>query len=166
MQKSPQFMSVVSSKFSKSFTRNNGWRSRGYLPHFEEGEVPQSITFRLMDSLPAEKLIELEDEVKNLSRTHAEHRRRMRIEDYLDNGKGSQWLSLPPVATIVEQSLMFFDGTKYRLHGWVVMPNHVHTLITLHAHFGLSEILHSWKSYTSKKANDFIGREGEFWQNE
>jgi hypothetical protein len=29
------------------------WHSRGYLPHWEAGEVAQSITFRLADSLPA-----------------------------------------------------------------------------------------------------------------
>jgi hypothetical protein len=29
-----------------------GWHSRGYLPHFDGGEVPQFITFRLADSMP------------------------------------------------------------------------------------------------------------------
>src|SRR4051812_48599160 len=29
-----------------------GWHSRGYLPHFDAGEVFQSITFRLLDSMP------------------------------------------------------------------------------------------------------------------
>ncbi len=29
-----------------------GWRSRGYLPHFEDGETAQTINLRLADSLP------------------------------------------------------------------------------------------------------------------
>src|SRR5713101_3253299 len=29
-----------------------GWHSRGYLPHFDGGSIPQGVTFRLFDSLP------------------------------------------------------------------------------------------------------------------
>ena len=32
--------------------------------------------------------------------------------------------------------------------------------------FELSGILHSWKSYTSTKANKLLGRTGDFWQSE
>jgi len=35
-----------------------GWHSRGYLPHFDAGEVFQSITFRLHDSMP-QSLLEM-----------------------------------------------------------------------------------------------------------
>src|SRR5260221_11612288 len=34
-----------------------GWHSRWYLPHFDAGEVFQSITFRLSDSMPQELLM-------------------------------------------------------------------------------------------------------------
>jgi len=40
--------------------KNNEWRSRGYLPHRDRIGLLQSITFRLADSLPQEKLRELE----------------------------------------------------------------------------------------------------------
>ena len=36
----------------KNVLRPAGWHSRGYLPHYDGGEVPQFITFRLGDSLP------------------------------------------------------------------------------------------------------------------
>jgi len=43
-----------------------GWRSRGYLPHYDGGEIAQFITTRLCDSMPREVLerwrIELEKE--------------------------------------------------------------------------------------------------------
>jgi hypothetical protein len=29
-----------------------GWHSRGYLPHFDAGEIFQSVTLRLHDSMP------------------------------------------------------------------------------------------------------------------
>jgi len=32
--------------------KDAGWHSRGYLPHFDAGEIAQTITFRLADSLP------------------------------------------------------------------------------------------------------------------
>jgi hypothetical protein len=34
------------------YSESVGWQSRGYLPHFDVGEIPQVITFRLYDSLP------------------------------------------------------------------------------------------------------------------
>jgi REP element-mobilizing transposase RayT len=46
------------------------------------------------------------------------------------------------------------------------MPNHVHALIETRAGFPLSDVLHSWKSFSSKEANKLIGRTGEFWQRE
>ena len=36
-----------------------GWYSRGYLPHFDAGQILQSITFRLADALPQDKLDQL-----------------------------------------------------------------------------------------------------------
>jgi len=44
---------------------NNEWRSRGYLPHRDRIGLLQSITIRLADSLPQEKLRELEEELED-----------------------------------------------------------------------------------------------------
>jgi len=49
----------------------------------------------------------------------------------------------------VEQSLFHFDGQRYRLHEFVVAPNHVHALVSPSGERALSEILHSWKSFTA-----------------
>jgi hypothetical protein len=46
--------------------KNNEWRSRGYLPHRDRIGLLQSITFRLADSLPQEKLRELEEELERM----------------------------------------------------------------------------------------------------
>jgi REP element-mobilizing transposase RayT len=64
----------------------------------------------------------------------------------------------------VENALLFFDGERYRMHAWVVMPNHVHALFTPLNGLGLAEILRSWKSFTSKEANKLLGQTGHFWQ--
>jgi len=92
--------------------------------------------------------------------------RRKRIEAALDAGYGKCHMNRPDIATLVENALLHFDGTRYRLHAWVIMPNHVHVLATpLHGN-SLSAIVHSWKSYTAKEANRILGREGAFWLEE
>jgi putative DNA methylase len=67
------------------------------------------------------------------------------------------------VATLVQDAFLHFDGERYRLLAWVIMPNHVHVIIeTMKAH-SLSKVVHSWKSYTANFANRILQREGAFW---
>src|SRR5690242_1127859 len=106
------------------------WHSRGYLPHWEAGEVPQSITFRLADSLPATALQRLRNELAHLEEADAASERRMRVEHALDSGYGNAALADSRIATVVEYSLRYSDGDRYRLHAWAIMPNHVHVLAT------------------------------------
>ncbi|MCF7668200.1 MAG: DUF1156 domain-containing protein [Verrucomicrobia bacterium] len=142
--------------------------TRGYLPHWEAGSRSQSITFRLADSLPQTVLEKLEAEI--LNSTEEEHtwevERRKRIERYLDAGHGSCALQRPEIAELVENALLYFDGMRYNLHAWTIMPNHVHVLITPLHENSISSILHSWKSFTAKKSNKLLGHNGKFWQEE
>jgi REP element-mobilizing transposase RayT len=64
---------------------------------------------------------------------------------------------------MVQKSLHHFDGQRYWISAWVVMPNHVHMLLTPNAKWPLSQILQSFKSYTSHEANKILGRRGQFW---
>ena len=136
---------------------------RTHLPHFEAGAVPQHICFRLADSLPQDLLLQWEEELQRLAEHDRETERRRRIEAALDRGYGACWLHRPAVAALVRDALLHFDGTRYRLHEWVIMPNHVHVLATPLHGFSLSSIVHSWKSYTAKQANKVLKRQGEFW---
>ena len=141
-----------------------GWHSRGYMPHFDAGEIPQAITFRLAGSLPKERLDAWREELSILPADKSDIERRRRIEAYLDAGHGEVWLANPRIAAIVEDAILYFDGERYYLHAWVIMPNHVHVLITPRQEYRLSDIMHSWKSFTAKKANRVLGRSGSFWQ--
>ena len=133
------------------------------LPHFEAGEVPQHICFRLADSLPQSLLREWEEELQRLPETEQQNERRQRIEAALDQGHGVCWLQRPEIATLVRGALCHFNGDRYRLHGWVIMPNHVHVLVTPLGDHSLSGVVHSWKSYTATQANKLLGRSGPFW---
>ncbi len=143
-----------------------GWHSRGYLPHFEGGCIPQFITFRLADSLPRDRLVALRQELASLPNTEAARETQKKIEEWLDSGLGNCWLQQEQVGRLVEDALLHFDGQRYFLHAWVVMPNHVHVLVTPKEEVPLSRILHTWKSFTSKGANRILGRRGKFWQEE
>lgn len=140
--------------------------SRGYIPHYEAGERTQMITYRLQDSMPSAVLSRFEDELKHFSPIERQSKRRQKIEDYLDRGAGSCVLQNQSIATLVEQNLLHFDQNRYKLHAWVLMPNHVHVLLTPKKNVLLSQIVHSWKSYTAKKAQTILGSHSTFWQQE
>jgi len=86
-----------------------------------------------------------------------------RIECYLDQGYGVALLKIPEVAGMVQNALLKFDNLRYRLFSWVVMPNHVHCLMTRFEQYELSDILHSLKSFTAHEANKMLSRDGQFW---
>jgi len=71
---------------------NRGWHSRGYLPHFDGGEIAQAITFRLGDSLPQTVLKAWREELSRENAANTDAALRRRIESYLDQGHGSSWL--------------------------------------------------------------------------
>ena len=138
-----------------------GWRSRGYLPHFDAPGVWQFITYRLADALPAERRYEW----AALSASEDEAERQRKIEAYLDRGFGACHLRVPGVAGIVEENFLHFDDERYRVLAWCVMPNHVHVVVEVWQ-TPLAELLHSWKSYTAKRCNEALGLAGHFWQDE
>jgi len=124
------------------------------------------VTFRLVDSLPASLLDQWERELESSPRTEAERERRCRIEAYLDAGHGACWLHDSRVASMVQQAIRYFDGSRYRLHAWCVMPNHVHVVFDQWSGHSISTVLWSWKSWTAKQANTLLDRSGPFWQRE
>lgn len=150
-----------------------GWTYRGYLPHFDDHDTPQFLTFRLADSMPAHVVegwkLELgRDELSvhsGNSRKSQENRKlRERIEKYLDCGYGECLLQHSENAGLVAKALQHFNGVRYRLHSWVVMPNHVHVLCRQEPGWPLSKIVRSWKSFTAHAINKSMGRTGTIWQ--
>ena len=139
------------------------------------------VTFRLNDSLPAHEVARLKHErrvileqaraAKSPLTWHEEEQLLAwycdKVEALLDAGNGACWLSKPEIADLVVGALKFFDGQRYELRAWVVMPNHIHVIVWPMAGHNLSNILHSWKSYTSKETNKILHRAGgTLWQAE
>ena len=158
----------------------SGFHFRGKLPHLKKEGATYFVTFRLADSLPAHEVARLKREreaileraraAKDPLTWHEESQLLAwycdKVEALLDAGHGACWMSKPEVAELVANAMKFFEGKRYELGTWVIMPNHVHVVVCPLPEHTLSEILHSWKSYTSKQANEVLCREGTFWQKE
>ncbi len=152
-------------------------QTRRNLPHWEQEGATYFVTFRLADAVPAELAKQWREELETWRRFHpepwngavvAEYRKRFLQprEDWLDLGHGSCVLRDSGAATIVANALQFFDGQRYHLDAFVVMPNHVHMLVQPLTGFHLNEIVHSWKSYTARQINKALGRSGTVWMQE
>jgi REP element-mobilizing transposase RayT len=161
----------------------SGIHTRGYLPHVKREGVSYFVTFRLADSLPKEVLIQFEAEKAERLRRLADLVRRRqkcidseeeilrdfqrKVERYLDQGVGACHLRRADVAGLVADAMQHFHETRYLLREWVVMPNHVHAVVWPMPNFVLSDIIKSWKQFTSRRAKEILGLgQGRFWQPE
>ena len=88
------------------------------------------------------------------------------VERELDRGHGACVLSRPELAAIVADSLHHFDGDRYELADFVVMPNHVHVLMAPIGRHSVVAACKSWKQFTATRINDLLGTTGHFWQSE
>ena len=149
----------------KGLRSDLGWYDRGYIPHFDGGQISQFLTFRLFDSLPQSVIEEWREETSKLGE-EGKTIFRKNVENYLDKGSGSCFLKDKRIAKLTEDSLLFHHTKKYNLTAWVIMPNHIHLLATPFEGIELSAIAHSIKSYTAHEANKLLGRSGQFWQHE
>jgi REP element-mobilizing transposase RayT len=150
-----------------------------HLPHWRQAGATYFVTFRLADSLPLVKLDELaqlrrewehrhsppwsKETLEQLVREVAE-----RVERWLDQGMGSSILRDASNAAVVTKAMHHFDGSRYELGAYVVMPNHVHAIVRplLWEQHPLESLLGSWKQYSATQIHKRIGGKGELWQDE
>lgn len=141
-----------------------GRYSRAYLPHFSGEGQPQFVTWRLKDSLPPGQLQQWLQELKHLPEDKRKRLLHRRIEDFLDQGYGSQVLKNPVAAKIVQDSLIFGHPERYRLGAWSIMPTHVHCLMEPQPGWPLESIMKSMKGFTSRKIGEALSMPGSLWQ--
>jgi REP element-mobilizing transposase RayT len=160
-----------------------GIHTRGYLPHVKHEGASYFVTFRLADSLPKEVLLGFEHEKAERLRRLNDFAKRgeaindseeeiardfgRKMERYLDQGAGACHLRRADIADLVAGAMRHFHESRYLLHEWVVMPNHAHAIIWPMPNHLLSNILKSWKQFTSRRAKKILGMgEEPFWQPE
>ncbi len=152
-------------------------QTRRNLPHWEQQGATYFVTFRLNDSVAANVLQRWREEREQWLQHHPPPwdwqatRAYIRLceesrEEWLDQGHGSCLLREPGAARIVANALRHFDSERYLLDSFVVMPNHVHAIAKPLGASALSDILHSWKSYSANEINRVLHQAGTFWMEE
>jgi hypothetical protein len=132
------------------------------LPHRAQKGCTYFVTWRTADAVPvpimqqwlAERDAWLELNPKPWDEIKAAAYRRLfsrHIERRLDQGHGACELAAADARETVTDALHHFDGKRYDLDAFVVMPNHVHVIVTPHDDHPLSVILQSWKGFTARE---------------
>ena len=169
----PDAMNSASSHFSSMLSQTEVTKHN--LPHWGQSGVIVFITFRLADSLPTNLLAQWQAERDEWIAKHPEPwdvivsqeyaaQFPNRLEEWLDAGHGECLLGDVAHRKIVSSALEYFNGDRYILHSYVVMPNHIHVLVELNERRDLQKIVHSWKSFTAKEINNLKGTTGAIWQ--
>lgn len=166
-----------SSPLPKPFMNPQGdiEKHRHILPHWHQDGVWCFITWRLADSLPQQFihgwLRKRHDWLQAHPRpwntvTEALYHELFSDSylDRLDEGHGACILKQEAHAAAVEQALRFFDGQRYTLKSFVIMPNHVHVLVRLHEGWPVERIVQNWKERSAKSIHALQGSRGQMWQ--
>jgi REP element-mobilizing transposase RayT len=158
-----------------------GLHSRGSLPHLKREGGTYFVTFREAGTLPTEVLVRFKQERAAILQQAALTKRPLtwheqealfrwyssRVDKYLDAGHGRCCLRQPELADLVAGAIRHFEGDRYELRAWAVMPNHVHAVVWPRPGHTLSDILHSWKSFTAHEINRRLPEKVvPFWQSE
>ena len=147
----------------------------GRLPHWEQPGATYFLTFRLADALPASIRAEWQVERDAWIANHSgpwqddveqEFHRLFtaRVDAWLDAGNGACVLRNPECRRALEESLRHGDCLQYCLHAWVIMPNHVHAVVSLRKDQRLNGIVGAWKSVSARRINQGNGSSGTLWQ--
>ncbi len=130
------------------------------LPHWDVVGQPLVVTFRLHGSLPTNRVFPPQGLITGKAF--------VAMDRILDNAtRGPRYLQRPDVAKLVLEALRDGDRRfrRYQLHAFVVMPNHVHLLVT--PKVVATRWLGPLKGFTAHEANRILSRRGQrFWQDE
>jgi putative transposase len=159
------------------------------LPHWYQPGVSYFVTFRTEDSMPVEVSrrwhaqradwlqrhgisMGNRDWREQIDRLDVALRREFhetfsrQYLETLDKGLGACVLRRPELSKIVADALLHFDGDRYDLGDFVVMPNHVHAIVCLLGDTEIEAQCTSWKRFAAKKINQLLKARGRFWQEE
>lgn len=158
-----------------------------HLPHWQQAGVVSFITWRTHDSMPEhivkawqseriEWLIAHHLPIKTAYQPNAyqllpndlQHEFLRLFQNRwmtaLDKCHGECVLRNPQLASMVSKSLHHFDGQRYLLTDYIIMPNHVHLLVAFPDNESMLTQCESWKRYTANQINQSLQRSGRFWQ--
>jgi len=171
---------IIPEDFKAFDCRGQFWNYERNLPHWRQPGTTYFLTFRLNDSLPQEVIEEVQRERefwekqlisqsepdKAIQDEYAAWQRRTwhKMESVMDQCHGSCVLRNPEIRQIVANALLFFEGERSKMYGFVIMPNHVHLAAMAMGNFQIEEVLKSWKGFSSRAINKALDQKGTLWQ--
>ena len=162
-----------------------------HLPHWRQQGVTYFITFRLADSIPRAVRRQWEYErsawlsargitcnpsdhdvrsavgmlsVQEQSAFHKHFNRQ--VQACLDRSLGACHLRRPECIALFRNCVLEGDGESHHVGDFVIMPNHVHLLVTPAEGHELTVIVKRIKGASAVDCNRVIGRSEAFWQAE
>ena len=148
-----------------------------HLPHWRQEGATYFVTFRLADSLPKAKLVELKNLRAYWEQAHPEPRSEQdwemhakevirRTEACSDEGHGACHFKERRWADDLRDRLHHFHGVRYQLNCWVIMPNHCHLILRPFDGHELEDLIGAMKGVTARHINTALGQSGELWEQE
>lgn len=133
---------------------------RRRLPHLYQADQPVFLTWRLYGSLPPNR---------SFPAAGVTSGKAFAVLDRLldESCTGPFHLRQPVIADMVVEVIYHNANVleRYTLHAFVVMPNHVHMLVS--PNVPLPRLTKALKGFTAKRANQMLARTGNpFWQEE
>ena len=136
---------------------------RRNLPHIYIPDRAYFITFRLKDSLPYQKILELKSstDFKSAPQSKAKKYEKdkkffAKYDELLNKGSfGKCYLKNENVAEIVVSTIQSLNEKDYNLIAYCIMPNHVHLVFTLREKSrSVDKIMQSIKRYSAREINN------------
>lgn len=149
--------------------------TRNRLPHWQQSGATYFVTWRLADSIPKAKLDQHHGERLAWLKFHprpwtpdveGEYHRlfSLRIDRFLDAGHGACQLRRGKNAQVLSRALDHFEGRRYSMISYVIMPNHTHLLFSINPVWKIGDLVHSWKRQSAREINRLENRSGALWQ--
>lgn len=154
------------------------------LPHWRQPGATYFVTFRQDDSIPAGILAEWLDLRERWYRAHGlnpqwmksaperfdtaygaigdgvrrafEHEQARMLHEELDRCHGSCVLQHESARNHLADSMTFFHGQRLWMGDFIVMPNHVHALVTPFDGWELEDLLGSSKKWSSRHIGELL----------
>ena len=158
-----------------------------HRPHWAQSGTIVFVTMRLADSIPREVAERWDRERLAFLRQHgvdgddwktgrtklsAQARRlfdkrfdRAR-ETALDACSGRCILRRPSAARMVADAFLHFDGQRYDMGDFVVMPNHAHCLVAFRRGSDMRKQCGEWMRFTARRINPLFRQSGKLWHAE
>ncbi len=156
------------------------------LPHWDQAGTFAFVTFRLIDSLPVacvagfkrersellkaaglNSKADLKIEINRLPRREASLLRWRLFkawDEQLEKFRGSCYLRRYDASRIVADGLRRFDGDRYVIAAFAILPNHVHLLAAFAQPGAITAQGAAWRKFWAREINRLVGRKGHLWQ--